>query len=318
MQSTKQFVISCLVASSQLRTCNAFAASHQFNHIHHNSLDALASYNRGRPEFSADGSTILLAKNEAKDESKGMTSLNFIGEKVYKSQPVPIMHDDPTALSAFFAQHEFRCLLFNDGDGENKIELLPNDQIDEGLIDLWTKQCDIVGGERPEPGDAVFMVETGGINFTNLKVKSNSFIGVKYMKDPSSQKPEYQLVFIKDTRIVEGPRLLVWIFNTLTGKNKKQSDNDVNEQQEEQSVRAFSRFSYEDDQDGESLMFVVKSKLEVIVKFPSLLLKVLPVTKEKAEEQGSASVLKAMGKDIEAVLPKVRDFYCKKFDGTKV
>ena len=62
------------------------------------------------------------------------------------------------------------------------------------------------------------------------------------------------------------------------------------------------------------IVFSIEASLEVIVKFPSLLLKVMPVSKKKAEEQGSASVLKAIGKDIEAVLPKVRSYYLETFE----
>ena len=138
---------------------------------------------------------------------------------------------------------------------------------------------------------------------------------MKYLEESDesnhTNKPEYQLVFIKDSPIVKGPSVLVWIYNQLTGSNKPTKDDGT---EKEQTVRAFSRFSYEAAPDGKSFVFSVQSKLEVIVKFPSLLLKIMPVSKEKAEEQGSESVLKAMGKDIEAVLPKVRKYYLKTFE----
>ena len=259
------------------------------------------------------------SKNERKAR-KMTTSLHFTGENVYKSDPMPIMHSHPSDLSSFFASEEVRSFLLN-GDRENSIERISDEKIDDRMVDLWMKQCKIVGGEMPSvPGDCVFQVNTGTMNFSGLNISSNSLVGVKYLDTPNGDgaalaKPEYQLVFIKDSPIVKGPRLLVWIYNQLTGQNKQTEDGNTDN---DQTVRALSRFTYEATPDGDSIIFALESKLEVIVKFPSLLLKILPVSKEKAEEQGSASVLKAIGKDIEAVLPKVRNFYLETFEENKL
>lgn len=279
----------------------------------------------------------LLVLNASSDGSsnKRTTSLLFKGEKVYKSEPVPILHDITSTstsstskssndILSFFQNEQVRSILLN-GDREDSIELIANENVNKEMMDLWTKQAMIVGGDLPNMsnGDVVFKVDTGGINFSGLNIKSSSLIGVKYLNENNNSSgsstttsPEYQLVFIKDSQIVEGPRVLVWIYNQLTGNNKSKKDN--NDEGKEQSVRAFSRFTYETTPDGQSIIFSVESTLEVMVKFPSLLLKVMPVSKEKAEEQGSASVLKAMGKDIEAVLPKMRTFYLKTFENVPV
>ncbi len=304
---------------------------------------------------SASTSRSTTSNSSSKSKSKGMTSLHFRGEKVYKSDPVPIIHTNSNDLASFFADTEVRSLLLN-GDREDSIEIVPRKEVDDNMINLWIQQCEIVGGLRPSlddaddvdgvdgvddvDADAIFRVNTGKMNFSGLKISSNSLIGVKYLKDGdiinsennnddnndanNDNKPEYQLVFIKDSPIVQGPRILVWIYNQLTGSNKNKnvnktaakdgSDTNTDENEKEQTVRAFSRFTYETTPDGKSLIFSVESKLEVVIKFPSLLLKIMPVSKEKAEEQGSESVLKAMGKDIEAVLPKVRDYYLKTFE----
>ena len=294
---------------------------------------------------SASTSTVDKSSSSSKNNNKnngGMTALHFIGEKVYKSDPIPIMHNHHHDLCSFFAKDEFRYLLFNSNDDASTIRLLPNKQVDETIMNLWCKQCQIVGGEPPDMidnNDVVFLVNTGGINFSGLKIKSNSYIGVKYLKQEDGErysdvvdhgddavvvvddndnnsnlsKPQYQLVFIKDSQYAEGPRLLVWIYNQLTGRNNNNNSDNDQQSEKEQSVHAFSKFTFEITPDGKSLVFVVESKLEVIVKFPALLLKVLPVSKEKAEQQGSASVLKAMSTDIEAVLPKIRDSYRQTF-----
>ena len=284
----------------------------------------LLHYHQGKRPLS-----ILNASNDS-NSNKRTTSLLFTGEKVYKSEPIPILHDITSSTStpssndilSFFQNEEVRSILLN-GDREDSIELIANENVNKEMMDLWTKQAMIVGGDLPNmsKGDVVFKVNTGGINFSGLNIKSSSLIGVKYLNESNNNSssgsisPEYQLVFINDSQIVDGPRVLVWIYNQLTGKKTKtKKDHDNDDEGKEQSVRAFSRFTYETTPDGESIIFSVESTLEVVVKFPSLLLKILPVSKEKAEEQGSASVLKAMGKDIEAVLPKVRSFYLKTFE----
>jgi len=240
--------------------------------------------------------------------SKRTTTLRFTGEKVFTSEPVPIRHS-PEHLESFFEKDDIATILLN-GERENSARLLTKDETSNSLVHLWTKQCAIVGGINPsiDEGDTVFQVNTGNINFSGLKIQSNSWIGVKYIKNSTRTTHEYQLVFIKDKPTVSGPRLLVWLYNQLTGSSKKDDENEDDEEKE-QTIHSLSRFSYEITPDGKDIMFTIQANLEVIVKFPSLLMKILPVSKEKAEEQGSASVLNAMVTDIEACLPKIRNLY---------
>lgn len=328
--SSTQF-LKILFVLQQIALLNGFAPSSCLSPVSpqwapdHNCFEGAKSSNAPHKHCNENNDIIILNAAPSpvteRQKSKKMTSLHFKGEKVYKSEPVPIMHSHPSDLPSFLAKNEVRSMLLN-GERENSIELIPNDKVTEKTLDLWMKQCQIVGGVYPSmPEDAVFKVNTGAMNFSGLKIHSNSLIGVKFLEesenDPNCGNPEYQLVFIKDDPVAEGPKLLVWIYNQLTGKNK-QNDEDDGDNEKEQTIRAFSRFSYEATPDGKSLVFALESTLEVIVKFPSLLLKIIPVSKEKAEEQGSASVLKVMGKDIEAVLPKVREYYVKTFQELKV
>ncbi len=288
--------------------------SHSFSRSHH--------YTENRkPSLS-----ILKANSDDLSDSsfsKRIASLHFKGAKIYKSEPVPILHDTTATASSnndilsFFQKDEILPLILN-GEREDCVELLDNKNVNEALLDQWTKQARIVGANTPSmsSGDDVFQVQTGNMNVYGLKIKSNSLIGVKYVdkdelassKSNDGGRPEYELVFIKNKQFAEGPKFLVWIFNQLTGKTNSKKD-----KEKEQTVHSLSKFTYETTPDGESIIFTIEASLEIVVKFPSFLLKILPVSKEKAEEQGSASVLKTMGKDIEAVLPKIRDYYISKY-----
>jgi len=208
--------------------------------------------------------------------------------------------------------------------------------------------------EEGQGDDAVYQVKTGGINFAGLRVQSNALIGVKlvtsdmvpancstgdsdgysndkdeyedlshYDDDDDDDSPclvEYQLVYIKDEQYVDGPRVLVWIFNKLTGKNSNTgsgngnsgssigSGSDAPSNSKQQSVSSFSRF-YVNITNDKMAIFKIESMLDIAIKFPTFLLKILPVSKEKAEEQGSASVMKTLVKDTGASLQRVVDYY---------
>ena len=180
------------------------------------------------------------------------------------------------------------------------------------------EQCKNVGGDDPSPesGDVVCRVNTGGMNFAGLSVQSDAMIGTKLIlpaeATPSPSSPEYQLVFIKDRKNVTGPRLLVWIFNKLTGDGNENEDENEGEDRE-QAVTSLARFyakiSSDDDDESKSVVFTIETSLDIAVKFPSLLLKILPVSKEKAEMEGSASVVKTLVKDTNASLQRIVESY---------
>jgi len=214
------------------------------------------------------------------------------------------------------------------GSGNNKATILSQAEC-ISMKDAWTERARDVGGEAPdlEQGDVVCRVNTGGMNFAGLDVKSDAMIGTKLVFPDASNienestrasaennvfvSPEYQLTFIKDTQNVKGPRLLVWMFNKLTGKDgkQKQSGNEEGKKEQEQAaVTSFSRFFVEQSGDSEAI-FVIETSLDIAVKFPSLLLKILPVSKEKAEEQGSASVIKVLVRDTGASLERIALYY---------
>ena len=211
----------------------------------------------------------------------------------------------------------------------------------------WLEQARNSGGDDPSPetnrGDMVCRVNTVGMNFAGLVIKSDAMIGTKLvfpssdcdnnissngnissnangnsdsiMDDDSTSttaasSPEFQLTFIKDSQKVTGPRFLVFIFNKLTGRDegKEGKDDGGGGEGKEQAVTSFSRFFAEQSSETEAT-FVIETSLDIAIKFPSLLMKILPVSKEKAEEQGSASVIKTLVKDTGASLERIATYY---------
>jgi hypothetical protein len=251
-------------------------------------------------------------------EKPGMTTLHFKGKETFRSDPVRL--NSTTAIQSFFQQEadELRKMLLS-GSGNNAAKILSQPEC-ISMKQEWAERARNVGGKAPdlEQGDVVCRVNTGGMNFVGLEVKSEAMIGTKLVfpdaRDVESTSaendvfisPEYQLTFIKDIQKIKGPMLLVWIFNRLTGQDGKQSGNE--DGKKEQAVTSFSRFFAE--QSGESeATFVLETSLDIAINFPSMLLKILPVSKEKAEEQGSASVTKTLVKDTAASLERIAKYY---------
>lgn len=266
-----------------------------------------------------------------------MTTLHFQATKTFNSDPVPF---SSYATIQTFLQQESNPIegLLLSGSGMNVPQRL---SLEDTMLlkDEWTAQTRLVGGNDPDPengGDGVYQVTTGGINFAGLKVQSKALIGVKKQVVLSSSHdfPEYQLVYIKDEQFVEGPRILVWIFQKLTGKSGSSTAATKNagsesqkgrvdengarmpptqppqqQQQQQQAVSSFSRFYVQITKNQTEAIFTIESMLDIAVRFPTFLLKILPVSKEKAEEQGSASVMKTLDKDTGASLQRVVDYY---------
>lgn len=289
-----------------------------------NAFVSVSTKNCFSSEYSHGSSPLIRTKFSSHNKSptclfaeknqNGMATLHFAGSETFQSDPVPLQ--SYSTLKSFFSKEEVQSMLLSgNGDGDVPPKSLSKEE-SKSYKDQWTEQARKVGGEDPDPdnGDIVYKVNTGGINFAGLKVKSEAIIGVKLVKSNGDGEndmvlPQYELVLIGDQRNVKGPKVLVWIFNKLTGQGSNKSESD---EKKDQSVQSLSKFyaKVESDDKGESCVtFSIDSSLDISVKFPSLLLKILPVSKEKAEEQGSASVKKVLMKDTSASLRRIADFY---------
>jgi len=257
--------------------------------------------------------------------------------------------DSFASIQSFFQEEsdELRKLLLG-GAGNNPAMILSQAE-SIAMKEDWLEQARNSGGDDPSPetnrGDMVCRVNTVGMNFAGLVIKSDAMIGTKLVfpnsdcvnnissngnanansnsdsitdddstSTTAASSPEFQLTFIKDSQKVTGPRFLVFIFNKLTGRDEGKEGKDGGGggsgggEGKEQAVTSFSRFFAEQSSETEAT-FVIETSLDIAIKFPSLLMKILPVSKEKAEEQGSASVIKTLVKDTGASLERIATYY---------
>jgi len=236
-------------------------------------------------------------------EKKGVALLKFVGEATTITDPVPLpsqASDDGKSLAAFFSIDSHRDLLMR-GTG-NTVEPM---EANKELMERWITEAKRVGAVPPDEGDPLLQVTTTGIQFPGLKILSVATIGAKLIVDDDSGYPVHEFTLVKDTIKAEGPRPIRFIFNKLTATR----DEEAKEQTTHSLTRTTAKPADSDDQ--MMIVFISSSYLEVDVSFPKVLLRILPVSKEKAEEQGSQSILKTIEKDSGPALESFKDAYLK-------
>uniref|UniRef100_A0A7S3QBR3 Uncharacterized protein n=1 Tax=Chaetoceros debilis TaxID=122233 RepID=A0A7S3QBR3_9STRA len=323
-------------------TIAPFRASHGIAPFQHaNSPTSASAFHRSQLFAATSETDGGNSSSNSNSKSKGMTTLHFKGESVFRSDPLPYeCIEDITKFLENEKEVIHNILLNGYPGGKNKVVPVDIHLDDRTVTDAWKKQCLAVGGEFRVDVDVdvdvenenngigeqkqetngnddtiVYQVNGGGFNMGGLSLKIEMLIGAttttttntmqnenENSPETLSSSPEYQLVFIRDKRVAEVPRLLVWAYNKLTGGSSGKDE-------AESAITSMTRFYPVVDTEKKEVVFTSKSFLDIAVKFPSLLLKILPVSKEKAEEEGSASIMKTLVKDTEPTIPVLMECY---------
>ncbi|KAG7364380.1 hypothetical protein IV203_037582 [Nitzschia inconspicua] len=212
--------------------------------------------------------------------SNDEASLILKGDISTRSKSLPIICED--RLFQFFRKPTYRNLLVS-GGGERPVETLT---VTKTMLQEWTEKCKQLGAALPDEEDSILSVESRGIEFPGLKVKSVATVGVKYIDE---QPPRHEFVLLGTQEEAKGLTPVVWIYNKLTGANQKKQGNDNTKAQ------SLSTVSYETN--NGNVVFHTKSFLQIGITFPKVLLKVLPGDKAVIEEKASSSVQKTLEKD---------------------
>ena len=172
-----------------------------------------------------------------------------------------------------------------------------------GLLQKWKNRASSLQAVEPDASDDVIQVRVGGMQFPGVTLESTSLIGTKLLLPSESNAfPSYEFTLIQDSRQATGLPPLVWVFNKLTGAGNQEREKDT-------APMSLSRVTVQESSDGKDITFKIETFLEIRVKFPAVLLKILPVKKEKAEAQASEAVTKVLKKDIDAAIAKFRERY---------
>ena len=112
--------------------------------------------------------------------------------------------------------------------------------------------------------------------------------------------PCYQFCLIRDSTFAEGNRVFVWFFNKVTGK-----DNNKSKEATTQSLNTIRTVRVGE---GE-IAFEANASLRIQMKFPSVLMKVIPKGKDGTEKTGGEALRKVLEADIPVALDSFRQEY---------
>jgi len=225
-------------------------------------------------------------------ETKTAPTLLFSSDMILEVDPVPKI--SPDKVVEFFKIGENRNTAVS-GGGKNPVETI---EMTPELMAQWKKLAKENGGEEPESTDVFLSVTTGGINFPGLKLKSQALIGSKLVLE--STYPEFQFTLLGSENTAEGLPPVVWIYNKLTGAGQEGGESS-------QETSSFTRVVVMPNGNDKELIIKADCSLSVGVNFPKILMKILPVSKEKAEEQGSEAISKTIQKDLTASMELFRE-----------
>jgi len=261
-----------------------------------------------------------LAVQQSTEQNTGKTVLKFQASTNYATEPRSTSTPESMQyLQDFLFQDEHRDMILAGADSQNKIQVLHHPDIE--LYRLWQietrREPNLVA---PSVGDAILRVTTHGIHFPGLTLKTVATVGCKQVMTEDTH-PCLQITLIQDELQAEGPEPLVWVFHQLTGTGESSFFSPFsllrgNNSQADQQRRTHSTNVITAECDKESLSIIFRSvaKLSIDVSFPSMLLRILPVSKEMAESQGSDAINKVVNRDIgpslEALKNKYQQEYC--------
>ena len=131
------------------------------------------------------------------------------------------------------------------------------------------------------------------LDFPGLKITSQSTIGMICVTSSETTTThnlsEYQFTLLDSKTIPQGPKPLVWLFNQIS----KYQD----------ATSPFTRLKAISSHESKNeIQFVTDARLAIQIQLPAKLLRILPISRTKFEEQGSESIQKLLENDLEPAL----------------
>jgi hypothetical protein len=227
-------------------------------------------------------------------------NLTFRVELSVSSDPLPA-ETSTEQIKIFLGDMETRKIMLSAGKSREVQQVSMSPELER----LWRELCQQEYGEANLPGspdDCILATDTI-TRLPGIQLINKIYNGVKTKTDDAGI-PQYTFLMIGEKQSVSGPAPLVWIFNKLTGADKKKDP----------SLRpsgvAKSDVAIIKNDDG-TLALRCDVTLKITVTFPAVLLKILPTSKEKAEASASASIGKGLQKEVEKSAKSLYDAFLK-------
>lgn len=228
--------------------------------------------------------TLKLSKALEQDKT---TTIRFYGVQKISTNPIKLPNNDKCIIQ-FFQQN--RNLLLSSKDN---VEVVSSpSQMD---IDTWNAKDGVQNANK----DEIVQVQTM-MQFPGLRATASSVLGTRLItiEEDEFTFPEYQFTLLNSYNKAEGLPPAVWMYNLLTGNTKKKNDN---------MTSSYSTVSLE--RRNNEYVFTTNAELEVNIKFPSRLLKLIPLSTDTLEERGSLAIQKELEKQVGPNLERFRSAY---------
>jgi hypothetical protein len=225
----------------------------------------------------------------AKRSRKKKTELEFEGS--FRSNTHPLPNTSADRVIAFFRDPHHRDLVLK-GGGNPTEQIPPTPE----LYEEWRVQSRIVQSEPPAPNDPILAISSKVPLLPGLSISATSYMGCKFLQNPRTLLPIYEFTLIKDEYAAQGSKPLVWIFNRMTGVG---GDGDSS-----RKTHALSRVSMEPCEAGTSIVMQYFGFVKVSCSVPRALIRILPMSKKKAQEKVSNAMVKQLEREGLASIQK--------------
>lgn len=243
-------------------------------------------------------------------ENQHTAGLRFKASTMYKSKDAPMPQCDNSVhkLTSFFSTNKTYFHLLAKGT-RNKVHGVDKYKVPE-YLDNWSKEAQLMESDKPTSNDTLLALSVM-TPFLVFVLKVTAMIGVKLVwrsyacksTHDSIKLPEYQFILLDQSFSADGPPPLLFIVNQLTGINK------TGKGTYKQRNHALFTVTAEPSEDLKRVAFASHMTAELNIRFPEMLLRLLPVPKEVIEKEGSASLKKSMERDVHPGVDSFRSAY---------
>lgn len=303
---------------------------HAFTVSHHASLSSrlvpLSTTSNSMPPFfglqMSSGQEAVVEKKvgngnkNKKDKSNKMTSVTFSAEKKLSSKPVSLstfQNSNENSIKDFFACVQTRNLILTKDVEVTHLDVPPSSK----LMKIWAMESK---GFAIDPSADISQDNTcevvllsKNINFPGLALKNIIIMGCKLIVPEAATESkddddifnmQYEFTLLDTKLEPQGNTPVVWLFRKIVGGGGETSDNELTPV--EPTSSSFGIFYMEPSTSNPGdIVFTSNSMIKTKIKFPSILIKVMSLSLDKTEEEGSKSMQKTIEKEVCPALDRV-------------
>lgn len=233
-------------------------------------------------------------------------TLTFTAEVAVTSDPIGADVSGNKVVEFFKSQEFLQTFCSNDSSAVAVASL--SDEYRQIWEDVCNNEAYRYGPELAPPkisnskneNDCSIVCSPSKSQFPGVTVINNMTSAVQLLRNAGSFPISYRLVLLSDTRSATGTPFAVWLFNQMTKtKNSTETDDCTTRRPTCRALTTISLVPSINDEGIENgFCLQVESEVNVMMDVPELIIKVMPMSMERAEAVGSESMVKTVAADI--------------------